>query len=204
MGYPLHGQDISLDVTPVQARLGWAVGWSKPAFWGKDALVAEKAAGAGSPCAAWSPRVAASPCPQMSVKVTRDLPIGFVTSGTFSPTLRKGVALALINSQIQLGAEVLVDVRGREETFVVTRPPFVETDVRETGPTSTAPHERTTMTNSPEPAFGAPAPAGPARRGGGSSSTTTAASPRPSARSPTRRDAEAGWARPTPTSPRTA
>ncbi len=38
MGYPLHGQDISLDVTPVQARLGWAVGWGKPAFWGKDVL----------------------------------------------------------------------------------------------------------------------------------------------------------------------
>jgi aminomethyltransferase len=44
--------------------------------------------------------------------------------------LRKGVALALINSQIQLGAEVLVDVRGRPEVFVVTKPPFVETDVR--------------------------------------------------------------------------
>ena len=49
----------------------------------------------------------------MSVKVTQDLPVGYVTSGTFSPTLRKGVALALINNQIQVGAEVLVDVRGR-------------------------------------------------------------------------------------------
>ena len=45
MGYPLHGQDISLDVTPVQAGLGWAVGWKKDAFWGRDALVAEKEAG---------------------------------------------------------------------------------------------------------------------------------------------------------------
>ncbi len=45
MGYPLHGQDISLDVTPVQAGLTWAVGWKKDAFWGKDALVAEKEAG---------------------------------------------------------------------------------------------------------------------------------------------------------------
>ena len=43
MGYPLHGQDISLDVTPVEARLGWAVGWDKTAFWGRDALVAQKA-----------------------------------------------------------------------------------------------------------------------------------------------------------------
>ena len=42
MGYPLHGQDISLDVTPVQARLGWAVGWKKESFWGRTVLLAEK------------------------------------------------------------------------------------------------------------------------------------------------------------------
>ncbi len=42
MGYALHGQDLSREITPVQARIGWAVGWKKPAFWGRDALVAEK------------------------------------------------------------------------------------------------------------------------------------------------------------------
>ena len=45
MGYPLHGQDISLDISPVEARLGWAVGWKKPAFWGREALLAQKEAG---------------------------------------------------------------------------------------------------------------------------------------------------------------
>ena len=45
MGYPLHGQDLSLDISPVQARSGWAVGWRKDAFWGRDALLAEKNAG---------------------------------------------------------------------------------------------------------------------------------------------------------------
>ena len=45
MGYPLHGQDLSLDISPVQARLGWAVGWKKEAFWGREALLAERAAG---------------------------------------------------------------------------------------------------------------------------------------------------------------
>ena len=49
MGYPLHGQDLSLDITPVQARAGWAVGWDKPAFRGRDALVAEKERGPGAP-----------------------------------------------------------------------------------------------------------------------------------------------------------
>ena len=45
MGYPLHGQDLSTDISPVQAGSGWAVGWAKPEFWGRDALVAEKEAG---------------------------------------------------------------------------------------------------------------------------------------------------------------
>jgi aminomethyltransferase len=53
-----------------------------------------------------------------------------VTSGTFSPTLRRGVGLALVASQVAEGAEVSVDVRGRREVFTVTRPPFVQTDVR--------------------------------------------------------------------------
>ena len=131
MGYPLHGQDISLEVTPVQARLGWAVGWSKPAFWGKEALAAEKEAGARVTLRGLVAQGRGIARPQMSVKVTQDLPVGFVTSGTFSPTLRKGVALALVNTQIQVGAEVLVDVRSRPEVFVVTKPPFVETDVRD-------------------------------------------------------------------------
>ncbi len=45
MGYPLHGHELSLDITPVQARTGWAVGWAKPAFWGRDVLLAEKERG---------------------------------------------------------------------------------------------------------------------------------------------------------------
>ncbi len=132
MGYPLHGQDITRDITPNQARLGWAVGWSKPSFWGRDALVAEKEAG---PAVVLRGLVASGrgiARPQMSVRVARDLPVGHVTSGTFSPTLRKGVALALIDRQIADGAEVSVDVRGRQEVFVVTKPPFVQQEVRET------------------------------------------------------------------------
>src|SRR6266508_3749366 len=44
MGYPLHGQDLSMEITPVQARAGWAVGWKKPEFWGREKLLAEKEA----------------------------------------------------------------------------------------------------------------------------------------------------------------
>ncbi|MDQ6642443.1 MAG: glycine cleavage system aminomethyltransferase GcvT [Actinomycetota bacterium] len=131
MGYPLHGQDITLQVTPNQARLGWAVGWEKPAFWGRDALVAEKETG---PVTRLSGLVADGrgiARPGMRVTLADDSPVGEVTSGTFSPTLRKGVALALLDDQVTDGAEVSVDVRGRPAPFTVTRPPFVKTDVKE-------------------------------------------------------------------------
>ena len=130
MGYPLHGQDISIDVTPVQARLGWAVGWTKDTFWGKEPLLAEKERG---PARVLRGLVAVGrgiPRPGMRVLLAGDVPLGQVTSGTFSPTLRKGVGLALVASQVAEGAEVAVDVRGRREVFMVTRPPFVQTDLR--------------------------------------------------------------------------
>ena len=57
--------------------------------------------------------------------------LGSVTSGTFSPTLRSGVGLALLASTVTDGDEVAVDVRGRREVFTVTRPPFVQTVVRD-------------------------------------------------------------------------
>jgi aminomethyltransferase len=129
MGYPLHGQDLSPEITPNQARVGWAVGWKKDAFWGKDALVAEKEAGVAVQLRGLVAQGRGIPRPQMEVRLD-DRPVGRVTSGTFSPTLRKGIALALLDREVEEGAEVSVDVRGRAETFVVTRPPFVETGVR--------------------------------------------------------------------------
>jgi aminomethyltransferase len=49
MGYPLHGNDLSLDITPVMAGAAWAVGWDKPQFWGREALTAERAAKTSRP-----------------------------------------------------------------------------------------------------------------------------------------------------------
>ena len=71
------------------------------------------------------------PRPGMRVLLAADVPVGEITSGTFSPSLRKGVGLALIDRQVTDGAEVSVDVRGRREVFVVTKPPFVTPGVRE-------------------------------------------------------------------------
>ncbi|MEQ6902618.1 glycine cleavage system aminomethyltransferase GcvT [Nocardioides sp. YIM 152588] len=130
MGYPLHGQDIGPDVTPVEARLGWAVGWKKPAFWGRDVVVAAREAGAGRKLVGLVSTGRAIPRPGMGVYL-HGIPVGKVTSGTFSPTLKKGIALALTDAAVPDDAEVAVDVRGRHEAFEVTRPPFVDPSVRE-------------------------------------------------------------------------
>lgn len=131
MGYPLHGQDISLDVTPVQAGLTWAVGWKKDAFWGKDVLVAEKEAGPRRRLRGLVAVGRGIPRPGMGVTLTQDVPLADITSGTFSPTLRKGIGLALIPTMVAEDAQVGVDIRGRREIFQLTKPPFVDTSVKE-------------------------------------------------------------------------
>jgi aminomethyltransferase len=131
MGYPLHGQDISPEITPVQARLGWAVGWKKDAFWGHRALRAEKEAGPTRVLRGLLAVGRGIPRPGMTVLGADDAPVGEVTSGTFSPSLKKGVALALVGSGLAEGDEVSVDVRGRREPFEIVKPPFVSVHVRE-------------------------------------------------------------------------
>ncbi|MFT4010187.1 MAG: glycine cleavage system aminomethyltransferase GcvT [Nocardioidaceae bacterium] len=131
MGYPLHGQDISPEINPVEAGLNWAVGWNKPEFSGKQVLTQVKADGPKRRLRGIVATGRAIPRPGMTVGITRDVLVGTVTSGTYSPSLSKGVGLALIASQISEDAEVTVNVRGRPEVFAITKPPFVQTHVRE-------------------------------------------------------------------------
>jgi aminomethyltransferase len=132
MGYPLHGHDLSLDITPVQARAGWAVGWKKDTFWGRDALLAEREAGPARLLRGLESLDRGIPRSHMQVFSPAGGVVGEVTSGTFSPTRRVGIGLALISadSGIEDGDEVEVDVRGRRSRVRVVRPPFVESHVR--------------------------------------------------------------------------
>jgi aminomethyltransferase len=132
MGYPLHGQDLSLDISPVQARSGWAVGWKKDRFWGRDALLAEKADGPRRTLRGLLALDRGIPRAHMPVLGADGNPIGEVTSGTFSPSRRVGIGLALIDTDagVEDGDEVEIDVRGRRSRVQVVRPPFVESHVR--------------------------------------------------------------------------
>jgi aminomethyltransferase len=129
MGYPLHGHELSLDITPVQAGASWAVGWDKPVFWGRDALVAERAAGPHRRVRGLRATDRAIPRAGMTVR-SDGHDVGVVTSGTFSPSLKVGIALALVDSAISEGQQVTVDVRGRDAAMDVVRPPFVDASPR--------------------------------------------------------------------------
>ncbi len=133
MGYALHGHELSRDITPVQARVGWAVGWKKPQFWGREALVAEREAKSG-PLArgllALDRGVLRAGLPVVSASGG---PVGRTTSGTFSPTLQQGIALALLDRSVSEGDELAVDVRGRQLRVRVVKPPFVDVATRTPG-----------------------------------------------------------------------
>ena len=131
MGYPLHGQELSRDISPLQARCGWAVGWSKDAFWGRDALLAEKQAGPRRMLRGLLALDRGVPRAEMAV-LSGSTPVGITTSGTFSPTRNVGIALALIDASAGVadGDVVSVDVRGRLLQCEVVTPPFVEAKTR--------------------------------------------------------------------------
>jgi aminomethyltransferase len=132
MGYPLHGQDITIDVTPNQGALGWAVGWKKDAFWGRGVLVKEKEAGPQRRLRGLVALERGIPRPGMLVSLVPDVPLCEITSGTFSPTLKKGIGMALVPTFVDPDAELGVQIRSRREIFASTKPPFVDTSVRDT------------------------------------------------------------------------
>ena len=132
MGYPLHGQDITKNISPVEAGLMWAVGLSKETFLGKLAVESEKTRGPKRRAFGLIAVDRAIPRMEMKVYLDEQLSeeVGAITSGTFSPTLKQGIALALLDSKLKLDQVVYVDVRSRAMKFKLVKPPFVPSHVR--------------------------------------------------------------------------
>lgn len=131
MGYALHGQDLGPEITPVMARTGWAVGWDKPTFWGKEALLEQRAAKTSRLSRGLLVTGRGIPRAGCAVLDAAGQVVGEVTSGTFSPTLKQGIALALLERGVAEGDEVTVDVRGRSVAATVTKPPFVQVNTKQ-------------------------------------------------------------------------
>ena len=130
MGYPLHGHELSLEISPVQASAGWAIGWKKESFRGSDVLQSQREAGTVRTLKALKSNDRGIPRAGMSVKGADGKEIGVVTSGTFSPSLKVGIALALLDPEYAVGDAVIIDVRGRESSATINSLPFVPSHVR--------------------------------------------------------------------------
>ncbi|MGH3029815.1 MAG: glycine cleavage system aminomethyltransferase GcvT [Gaiellaceae bacterium] len=117
--YPLHGNDITPDRTPLEAGLGWACALDKE-FTGVDALRRQKEDGPREKLVAFVMEEPGIPRKGMPVEEG-----GEVTSGTLSPTLGKSVGLAYVSAaRSEPGTELTVDMRGRPRGARIVKKPF--------------------------------------------------------------------------------
>ena len=131
MGYPLHGHELTTEISPLNANLSWAVGWKKVSFNGHESLRAQQAKGVDRILRGLLVTDPGIPRAAMMVRNSAGAAVGEVTSGTFSPSLKQGIALALLEAGIEVGEQVMIDVRGRMLASIVVKPPFVPSHVRE-------------------------------------------------------------------------
>jgi aminomethyltransferase len=122
---PLYGQELSKDITPIEAGIGFAVKTDKAVpFIGQDVLKAQKENGA--PRKLVGIEMIDRGIPRSHYPVfAGDEPIGEVTTGTQSPTLKKNVGLALIKTEYAaLDTELFVEIRGKRLKARVVATPF--------------------------------------------------------------------------------
>lgn len=121
---PLHGSDIGPDVNPFEAGLGWVVDLEKGDFLSRPALEEAKRKGPAKRLVALELLERAIPRHGYSV-INNDQAVGTITSGGFSPTLEKGIALAYVPAGLsKVGIQLEVDIRGKQVKAAVARRPF--------------------------------------------------------------------------------
>lgn len=126
MGYALYGHEITTEVNPLEAGLGWVLAWDTP-FRGRAAL--EKVRADKPARKLFGIRCTGRGVPRQGYEVTGEGgALGTLTSGNFSPTLQTGIALALGPRETAPGAGDRVSIigRGREIEGVIVKPPFIE------------------------------------------------------------------------------
>jgi aminomethyltransferase len=123
-GLPLHGHELGPGITPLEAGLGWVVGWEKGDFRGRAPLAAERARGITRRLRGLD-IIGRRPAREGAPVVRDGGRVGHVTSGNFSPTLGHAIALAFLEPDIEPGVALQVDVRGELLDATVVKPPFV-------------------------------------------------------------------------------
>ena len=122
-GLPLHGHELGAGITPLQAGLGWVVRWDKGDFAGRAALEAERENGPHRLLHGLAVEGRRPPRAGQTV-LSQGAWVGEVTSGNFSPMLGHGIALAFLQSGIDVGSAVEIDARGSLLPATVVETPF--------------------------------------------------------------------------------
>ncbi len=125
MGYCLYGNDIDDTTSPLEAGLGWTVKTAKDDFIGKGALLAQKSSGIPRRLVGLTP-AGEKVIPRRGYAIrAEDRPAGVVTSGSFAPSLGRGLAMGYVDAaHAAPGTGVAIDLRGRSEVAAVTPLPF--------------------------------------------------------------------------------
>ena len=119
--YPLHGNDITPDRTPIEAGLGWACALDKD-FTGVEVLRRQKEEGPAQKLIAF--RMEDPGIPRAGMAIAEG---GEVTSGTLSPMLEVGIGLAYVPAALgEVGTEITLDLRGRPRRARIVRKPFYQ------------------------------------------------------------------------------
>lgn len=127
MGYALYGNDITKDTNPLEAGLGWLTKFDKGHFIGKEALIKQKQAGIKRKLMGFEvtePRNVPRTGYQISDRNGQD--IGFVTSGTQSISLNKGIGMGYIKTEKAVENETInINIRKKRVEAIVKKPPFL-------------------------------------------------------------------------------
>jgi aminomethyltransferase len=125
-GYPLYGHEITAEISPLAAGLGWTVKLDKGSdFVGRAALAAEKAEGSARRVVFFRTgdrRIVRADTPVLDAAGTG---VGRVLSGTLSPLLNEAIGSALVDAAAAT-APLAVDIRGTKLALHLVKPPFVE------------------------------------------------------------------------------
>ncbi|MCR4429307.1 MAG: glycine cleavage system aminomethyltransferase GcvT [Caldiserica bacterium] len=124
MKYSLHGNDIDETTNPLEAGLGWVVKLQKGDFIGREVLLKVKEEGVKRKLVGFE--LKEQGVPREHYKVFKDgQEIGFVTSGAFSPSLKKGIGLAYVQVQFQApGTEIDIQIRDKMVPAQIVETPF--------------------------------------------------------------------------------
>lgn len=124
MGYALYGHELSDKIAPNESVAAWTVKWDKSHFLGKEAL--EKIEKSSHKRWAYGVRLLDKGIARQGCAVLKDeVSIGEVTSGSFSPTLGEGIALILVQSPLQIGDQVMIQIRQNLCKAQIVKLPFV-------------------------------------------------------------------------------